>query len=148
MAEVIQEEGRTALSPANVEAFLDHYQHFFDGMIRDVRVQFGRPQDKQRGSEPHGVLVECSVVDSQAPPPENWRNIVLDIEAVSAMRFIRGNQTWAVLSDGLSIGFFDDGRYLGFDAQLTTRDVFDRANFVIVGERCTWSVISYRELPV
>jgi hypothetical protein len=148
MAEIPQEEGHATLSLANFEAFLDRFQHFFDGLIRSVRVQFGRPQDKQCGGEPHGVLVECSVVDSQALPPGSWVNIVLDVEAVSAMRLIRGNQTWSVLSEGLSVGFFDDSVYLAFDDQMTARDEFMRANFLIVGERCVWSVVPNRESPV
>ncbi|MFN8516651.1 MAG: hypothetical protein U0232_22020 [Thermomicrobiales bacterium] len=135
------------LNPANSEAFLARYQHFFDGLIRAVRLDFVPQQGVQPIGEPHRVIVECSVIDTQLGEPENWVNLVLNIHAASAIRLVRSNQTWIVLSQGLSIGFFDRTIYLAFDEQVRTRDEFLQADFLVTGERCIWSTLPYDDLP-
>ncbi|HEY8599927.1 MAG TPA: hypothetical protein VIL85_15930 [Thermomicrobiales bacterium] len=140
------ETSPTILSAANVAAFLDRYQHFYDGLLRRLQLHFARSQDAQCGSEPHGVTIECSVIENSSTATDSWVNIIMDIEEVSEIRLILGNHTWTVLSGGLSIGFIGDNTYLAFNEdEAVTREDFIRSNFLIIGKRCTWTIRPYRE---
>ncbi len=118
------------ISPSNVAEFLERFQHCYDGLVRDVRVDFAA----------RNVMVTLSVQDHEAQENEGWVNLVLQVEDAAEFILIEGKSTCAVLSQGLQVGFFDGVTYLDFcpytEAPHSIHD-FRKSRFLVAGIRCT-----------
>jgi hypothetical protein len=134
------------ISPTNVSEFLTRFQNFDDALIRSIHFSFVRQQDERPSSIKRGVVVLLSVQDQTSSRDEGWVNVRLDIEAVSEFHFAEGERTThVVLSQGLSVRFFDGKVYLAPDAETETLEEFRASELLIAGERCTWTVSDYKD---
>lgn len=126
------------LTTSNLDKFLERFSHCYDGLIRDVRINF--PTKK--------VSITCSVKDQNNQVDEGWVNLTLEIENMIELTVVERQSTCIVLSDGLQVGFFNDQVYLDlcpYTEEPDSIDDFKKSDFLVVGERCSWSLAAYNE---
>jgi len=131
--------------PSNAKQFLERFQNLYDSVIRTVKISFGQVRDRRATGVSRGVLVVLSAQDQTVAENDGWVNLSLEIEAVTEIVLVEGKTTSVVLSNGLSMGFFDGEIFLAFDAEAESIDEFRTSNFLVVGEKCTWATSSYQE---
>ena len=125
------------LTRSNINEFLERFNHGYDGIIRDVAIHFSAKK----------VRVICSVKDQKTQMNKSWVNLAFEIENMIECIVIESQSTCIVLSDGLQVGFFNDNIYLDLCPYTEEPDGiedFKKSRFLIVGERCSWSLSTYK----
>lgn len=134
------------LVPSNLDRFIARFDHLYDGVVRDVRVRFTPEYTYAH------VALTLSVRDRETSEDNGWVNLTLEIGEVTQFILIEGNGTCSVLSNGLSVGFFDERIYLDFCPHAEASDSladFLKSRFLVAGKNCVWTISPYTDtIPV
>lgn len=128
------------LTMRDSETFLERFNHFNDGLIRQLTVQLWTGADKT-------AAIECSTVDTTVG---EWCNVTLHIGGLRKFRAAEGRTSHIVLSDGVKIAWFNESCYVDFAPYSSTpdcQDDYERSEFLMVGQSVKWEVQQYREAP-
>jgi hypothetical protein len=94
------------LNEASLGAFLGRFFDFYDGVVRQVSVDFE--------AKPPACQV---VVDAQdAESASGWSRVVLRMRGCSRFRLEVGRTSFEVLSSGIQVGWIEDLVFLFLDA--------------------------------
>lgn len=129
-----------SLSPSDVDEFLNRFNHFNDGLIRQMVVLFWR-------SAGRSALIECSTIDTFT---DAWCNIIFRVNNLSAVKVIEGRTSNVVLSDGVHVAWFNGHCYLDFAPYTSAPDGLEdveRSQFYLAGHSVDWAVKPYAESP-
>jgi hypothetical protein len=127
------------ISPSSVAEFLERFYHCYDGLVREVRINFAT----------RSATVLLSVQDRETEDDEGWINLALEVEGFKELSLSEGKATCVVLSGGLQVGFFDGVIYLDicpYTEAPTGLEDFRRSLFLVAGERCTWTLSPYTDV--
>jgi hypothetical protein len=128
-------ELRTA---ADVQAFLDRFSQFFDAVLVEVQLMLPRTAGARRGA--------IRLLAQEAPMGEQegqWRSVVLHVTGLSEFKFIEGQISNLVLSDGLNIHLLDGRCFIDlapYTDQPVDESLLWRSGQYLVGSACTFEV--------
>lgn len=121
------------ITPFALAGFLERFSHCYDGVVRDVSIDFAAKR----------AVVNLLVRDREAKEEDGWVHLTLEVEGLTELSLSEGKSTCIVLSGGLQVGFFNGIIYLDFcpytEVPVGVED-FRRSDFLIAGARCAWSV--------
>lgn len=128
------------LTQRDSETFLERFNHFNDGLLRQITVQLWTGPEKE-------AAIECSTVDTANG---EWCNVTLHVGGLQKFRAADGRTSHIVLSDGVKIAWFNEDCYVDFapySTAPTCQHDFERSEFLMVGRSLEWEVQRYRESP-
>lgn len=120
------------LEVSSVREFLNRFNSFNDAVVRRVEHRYGTSGRRQ-------TTLIISTQDQQ--PDSGWSNVVIVIDNVAEIALREDRSTRQVLSDGLSIAWFDGAVWCDlspYSSEPVTVDDFRRSDFYVSGETLTW----------
>ncbi len=129
------------LSPLNVNEFLKRFYHCYDGLIREIKIDFTTKK----------AVILVSAQERAGSENLHWVNLKLDVKNVDNFTLVEDKSTCIVLSNGIKVGFFENKAYVDlcpYTDEPTGVDDFRKSNFLIVGGQCFWSVTSTKPATI
>jgi hypothetical protein len=122
-----------------VREFLDRFNSFNDAVVRRVEFRYGASGRRQ-------ATLTISTQDQRSDVTRS--NVVIVIDNVSESGFREGKSTRQVLSDGLTVAWFNGEVWCDlspYAQEPTSVEDFRRSDFYVAGEALTWRTAPYRE---
>ena len=137
------------LTADTAEAFLRRFGaagfgNLHDAVVRKIEVRY------TPAAPCPSVSVEVSVLDREARADAGWVNVRLNVDGVVEFVLKEGPRTSCVVVFRLNIGFSEGRVQLDFSGSDEASSVQDRqaeCDFLVVGQRCSWSVVPHSESP-
>jgi hypothetical protein len=129
----------TILTESTLVDFLDRFNSFNDAIIRRIDHRYGASGQQQ-------TTLTLSTQDKQSEV--GWSNVVIVMDNVAEILFREGASTRQILSDGLTVAWFQGNVWCDLSPYCTdpeTMEDFKQSDFYISGQNITWSVESYCE---
>jgi hypothetical protein len=127
------------LAQQDAPSFLERFYSFNDALLRRVEHSYSPSGHKQ-------TTITISGRDQQSETGRS--NVTLVIHDVSEIGFREGKDTRQVLSDGLTVAWFDERVWCDFSPYATepeSLDDFRRSDFYVVGKGLSWRTAPYGE---
>lgn len=128
------------LIQADAERVLERFYRCNDGLIRRIDLAFEPDRDDSRAT------IVCSVKDDAADAA--WVNVIFQVRGLREVAMVEGQTSFRVLSDGLTVGWFDGLIFLDFGPYTSEPrgvDDFRRSRCYFAGLTATWEVAPYAE---
>jgi len=128
------------LTQADAESVLERFYRCNDGLIRRVDLVFEPNRDDSRAT------IVCSVKDDAADAA--WVNVIFRVRGLRELTMSEGNVTYRVLSDGLTLGWFEGLVFLDFGpytSEPSGVDDYRRSGCYFAGHSATWEAVPYTE---
>lgn len=125
---------------ADASRVLERFYRCNDGLIRRVDLVFEPNRDESRAT------IVCSVKDDEAGA--EWVNVIFRVRGLHEHTMTEGRVSYRVLSDGLTLGWFEGLVFLDFGPYTTEPDGVDdvrRSGCYFAGLSATWEVVPYAE---
>ena len=120
------------LEESSLRQFLDRFNSFNDAVLRRLEHRYSASGRRQ-------ATLTISTQDQQSDA--GWSNVVIVIDNVGEITFREVKSTRQVLSDGLSIAWFDGDVWCDlspYSSGPITVDDFRRSDFYVSGGSVTW----------
>jgi hypothetical protein len=127
-------------TPGDADSVLERFYRCNDGLIRRVDLVFEPNRDDSRAT------IVCSVKDDAADA--QWVNVIFRVRRLREFTMSEGNVTYRVLSDGLTLGWFEGLIFLDFGpytSEPSGVDDYRRSGCYFAGHSATWEVVPYTE---
>ena len=128
------------LTQADADRVLERFYRCTDGVIRRVDLAFDPDRDDSRAT------IICSVKDDAADA--EWVNVVFRVRGLRELAMTEGRVSYRVLSDGLTLGWFEGLVFLDFGpytSEPSGVEDFRRSGCFFAGLSATWEVVPYAE---
>ena len=127
------------LQQQSLREFLERFNSFNDAVVRRVEFRYVA-SGRRQATLTISTQDQCS--DS------GWSNVIIMIDNVSEIAFREGKSTRQVLSDGLTVVWFDGDVWCDLSPHTSdpsTIDEFRRSDFYVVGAALSWQADQYSE---
>lgn len=128
------------LTQADADRVLERFYRCNDGLIRRIDLVFEPNRDDSRAT------IICSVKDDAADA--EWVNVIFRVRGLRELSMVEGRTSYRVLSDGLTVGWFDGLVFLDFGpytSEPSGVEDFRRSGCYFAGLTATWEVVPYAE---
>jgi len=122
------------LDQSSAHEFLNRFNSFNDAVVRGVEYRYDASGFRR-------MTLTVSTQDMEADT--GWCNVIVVINKVSEIAFREGLSTRQILSDGLTLSWFNGKVWCDLSphaSEPVTADDFRRSDFYVVGESFAWRV--------
>lgn len=130
------------LTETQLPEFLNRFQNFHDGLIREVQFFF------TTGSFNAHARVVLSVIEHRQTGSPKWINLTLEVSNVSFFRLQEGGRQSCVVLFDLTVKYIGEDIYIDFcpfQPEPEEVDEFLQSDFLIVGKKVRWATFPYAE---
>lgn len=118
----------------------DRFSHFFDGVVREIRLTF---------SSEGRISCEIHIEAKDQEAPSGWSIVEFSLSDVAEFRFERGKRGFEVLSDGIQVAWRDSRVIVVLDAYQDCYEEIpelDTNIAYVIGASCDWVVTQLQSL--